>query len=198
MSEALDDFATLLARGRDGDREALTKLAERYESKIRLVARARLGPALRPYLDSMDLVQSVHRTLMTGLREGKFHISSPEKLVALALVMVRRKVAHHWRRFRRELRTPAGREGPAQLATLLASLVSPAQDPASALQFTEAVQRLCDTLSATEQRVLELQLEGYRPGEIAATLGLNSVALRVRLLRLRQRLRASGLFNDWL
>ena len=156
MSEAPDDFAKLLARGRDGDREALTKLAERYESKVRLVARARLGPALRQHLDSMDLVQSVHRTLITGLREGKFNISTPEKLVALALVMVRRKVAHHWRRIQREQRTPPLPQGPAQLATLLDSLVSHAQDPASALQFTEAVQCLCDTLNATEQRVLEI------------------------------------------
>ena len=197
MTDTLDDFATLLARSRQGDRDALTKLAERYEAKVRLVARVLLGPALRPHLDSIDLVQSVHRTLMLGLREGKFDVSSPEKLVALTLIMVRRKVAHHWRRIQRELRQP-GPQDSAQLATLLASLVSHEEDPASALQFKDAVQSLCETLNPTEQRIMQLQLQGHRPGEIAATLGLNPVALRVRIMRLRQRLRASGLFNDWL
>ena len=63
-------------------RTRLAALVQSYESKVRLVARVLLGPALRPYLDSVDLVQSVHRSLMLGLRQDKFDISSPEKLMA--------------------------------------------------------------------------------------------------------------------
>src|SRR6266571_7445883 len=86
-----DDFAALLARARGGDREALEQLARQYEPKLRLVARVLLGPALRPYLDSLDLVQSVHKSLLVGLRKSQYDVSSPDKLIALTLTMLRRK-----------------------------------------------------------------------------------------------------------
>ena len=47
-----------------------------------------LGPALRPYLDSLDLVQSVHRSLLLGLRQEKYDISSPDQIIALAVTLV--------------------------------------------------------------------------------------------------------------
>src|SRR5215475_9847353 len=102
--ETTEDFAALLTRARAGDQEALATLVQQYESKLRVVARVLLGPALRPYLDSLDLVQSVHRSLMLGLREDKFDISTPENLLALALTMVRRKAARQWRHLKRQKR----------------------------------------------------------------------------------------------
>src|SRR5262245_46391300 len=125
MTATPDDFTTLLERGRQGDRGALTELAQRYESKLRLVARVLLGPALRPYLDSVDLVQSVHRSLLVGLRDDKFDIASPENLLALALTMVRRKVARHWRHLRRQQRLDSGSPASGDIPGVLASLSSP-------------------------------------------------------------------------
>src|SRR5438128_1629711 len=104
MSNATDEFAALLQRARTGDQSALTHLAAQYEREVRIVARVLLGRGLRPYLDSLDLVQSVHKSLLIGLRTDRFDISSPEKLVALALTIVRRKVARHWRHLQRQQR----------------------------------------------------------------------------------------------
>src|SRR5438477_12507694 len=104
MSEAGPEFVTLLAQARQGDRSALAELSQQYEAKVRMVARVLLGPALRPHLDSVDLVQSVHRSLMLGLRQDKFDISSPDKLIGLALTLVRRKVARQWRHLQRQKR----------------------------------------------------------------------------------------------
>src|SRR5262245_57435224 len=104
MSDATSEFAELLAKARSGDEAALTRLAERYEPKVRVVARVLLGPALRPYLDSVDLVQSVHRSVVVGLRVGKFDLSAPGDLIALAVAMLRRKVARHWRHLRKQQR----------------------------------------------------------------------------------------------
>ena len=42
----------------------MEELVAAYEPEVRLVARVRLGTALRPYLDSVDLVQSVHRSVL--------------------------------------------------------------------------------------------------------------------------------------
>jgi RNA polymerase sigma factor (sigma-70 family) len=193
VSESSEDFAALLARARRNDPDAQAELVRRYESKVRLVARVLLGTALRPYLDSLDLMQSVHRSLLLALRDSKFAISSPEQLVGLATTMVRRKVARQWRRMRRQQRT-ASDDAP----TLLTSLVSSEVDPARAAQSNDAIRRLWDNLDGPEQRLVRLRLDGYSTAEIASELGLSPVALRVRMTRLRQRLQSAGVFDDWL
>jgi RNA polymerase sigma factor (sigma-70 family) len=198
MSQAASEFAALLARARQGDAAALAALARQYEPEVRIIARVLLGPALRPYLDSMDLVQSVHRSLMLGLRQEKFHPASPEQLVSLALTMVRRKVARQWRRHRRQQRLRAGAGDGASVADLLASLCSPDADPARAAQLSDAVRHLCANLDETERQIMALRLEGYSTIEVARQLGLDADVLRVRLSRLRQRLRAAHVLDEWL
>ena len=68
MTQAPDEFLALLAKVRAGDQAALAQLARQYEPELRVVARVLVGPLLRPYLDSLDLVQSVHRSLLIGVR----------------------------------------------------------------------------------------------------------------------------------
>jgi RNA polymerase sigma-70 factor (ECF subfamily) len=198
MPEAADDFATLLARARGGDRAALAELVRQYEPKVRLVARVLLGPALRPYLDSLDLVQSVHRSLLLGLRQDRFAFSTAENLLALALTLVRRKAARQWRRHKRQQRLGGGPADAGGLGQVLTSLSSPHDDPARAARFADQVEHLCANLGEAERRLLELRLQGYSPAEVASEVGLSGVAVRVRLTRLRQRLRAAGVLDDWL
>src|SRR5262249_17822468 len=100
MSEPVDEFTALLKRAQQGDDGAVAEIVQQYEDVLRRAARGLLGPLLRPHLDSLDLVQSVHRSLWIGLRYGKFDITSPEKLIALAMTMVRRKAARKWRKTR--------------------------------------------------------------------------------------------------
>src|SRR5439155_1300799 len=157
-----------------------------------------LGPALRPYLDSLDVVQSVHRSLLLGVGLDRFDISTPEQLIALATTMVRHKVAHQWRHMRRQQRLTGGAENSGDLPSLLTSLTSSEADPARAAQFNDTVRHLCANLDATEQRVLEMRLAGHSTAEIAEALAISAVALRVRMTRLRQRLRSAGVLDDWL
>jgi RNA polymerase sigma factor (sigma-70 family) len=198
MPETAGEFTSLLARARGGDREALGQLARGYEPKLRLVARVLLGPALRPYLDSVDLVQSVHKSLLLGLRGDKFALDTPDDLLALALTLVRRKVARHWRHLQRQKRLSGGAVATPDLAHLLTTLSRPHDDPAQAAQFRDQVDHLCGNLNAAERRLLELRLQGYSPAESAAELGLSAVAFRVRLTRLRQHLRSAGILDEWL
>ncbi len=200
MPDSTNDFADLMNRARQGDKQALRDLADQYEKEIRIVARVQLGPALRPYLDSIDLVQSVHRSLLLGIRQDRFDISSPEKLIALASTLVRRKVARHWRRLQRQQRLSLGPR-PAQespLPDLLATLSATEADPARAAQVRDAIQRLWEHVDETERRVMELRLQGFSTVEVARQLGLDADVLRVRLSRLRQRLRANGVLTEWL
>lgn len=198
MPETAGDFATLLARARGGDRAALDELARAYEPKLRLVARVLLGPALRPYLDSVDLVQSVHKSLLVGLREQKFAFDTSDDLLALALTLVRRKVARQWRRLQRQQRLSGESGPPADLTYMLTALSRPQDDPVLAAQFNDSVAQLCRNLNDAERRLLELRLQGYSPAECAAELNLSAVAFRVRLTRLRQRLRTAEVLDDWL
>jgi RNA polymerase sigma-70 factor (ECF subfamily) len=190
------DFAALMRAAAAGDLSAQERLCQQYEPKVRIVARVLLGPALRPHFDSLDLVQSVHHSLLVGLRDAKFDISSPEKLIALASTIVRRKVARKWRTLRRQ--QPVGGRTAEGLAQTLSSLSSPSADPAKAAEFNDQIERLCENLTDVERRMLELRLEGYTSSEVASQLGLHAVALRVRWTRLRKRLQDAGILTDWL
>jgi RNA polymerase sigma factor (sigma-70 family) len=175
MAETATEFGQLLERARAGDGAALTRLVEQYEPKVRLLARVLLGAALRPYLDSIDLAQSVHRSVLLGLRAGKFDVSTPDRLVALAVTILRRKVARHWRHLKKQHRLsrcePAGAEnGPAESLDVRAD---DAPDPAAEAGDRDAARELLSHLTEDEQRMLELRLQGYSTDEIAVQLGLN-------------------------
>jgi RNA polymerase sigma factor (sigma-70 family) len=190
------DFASLMQRARTGDKEAFAELVSRYEPEVRIVVRVLLGPALRQHLDSVDVVQSVHRSLLRGLRAEAISSDTPQQLIGLAVQMARRKVARKWRRTRRQETVAGGNHD--SLPDFLAGLVTPELDPARTAQLNDAVNRLYDGLSETDRGVMELRMQGYSTAEAARLLDVDPDSLRVRLSRLRQQLRASGLFDDWL
>jgi RNA polymerase sigma factor (sigma-70 family) len=198
MSLANDEFAALLARARQGDQDALADIARQYEPQLRLVARVLLGPALRPYLDTLDLVQSVHKSLLIGLRHDRFDISTPDSLLALALTMVRRKAARHWRHLRRQQRLegqPAPDSGAAQP---LDALPSPGPDPTQAAEHNDLLAYAFRYLDRWEQHIVALRLQGYSQVEIAHQLGVDPDVFRSYWSRASQRLRASGVLKEWL
>jgi RNA polymerase sigma-70 factor (ECF subfamily) len=191
-----EDFSQLLELARRGDQEALGRIARQYESKLLIVARVQLGPALRPYLDSQDLVQSVHRSLMVGLRNDKFDISSPEMLIALTVTMLRRKVARCWKRMRRQHRLGNNTVDGNDLVDVLTSLCAPTQDPTQQVQLHDTLSFLCQRMDSLERQIVDLRLQGFAAPEIATRLGLTSVNVRVRMTRLRQRLLAAGVCEE--
>jgi RNA polymerase sigma-70 factor (ECF subfamily) len=194
---AVADFNTLLLRARQGDEAAIGQLVQQYEGIIRRAASGLLGQAMRPYLDSLDLVQSVHRSLLIGLRHDKFDISTPNNLIALALTMVRRKVARHWRKLKHQPSVQAP-NNPDETNTHLNQVPDTATGPANTVHFTDEMQRLLAELDPTDRRLVELRLQGHSTADVARLLNVDSRFLRVRLGRLRKRLQERGLLNEWL
>ena len=193
------DFAETLRQAAIGDPAALQKLVAEYEPKVRIVARVLLGPALRPYLDSADLAQSVHLSIVAGLRDNKFRVSSPDDLIGLAVTILRRKAAKQWRHLQRQRRLSGDGSRPKDdLSGTLAALSGSGTDPAAEAQFRDQLEHLCTHLDEAERRVIDLRLDGFTPAEIADQIGVSRVALRVRLTRLRQRLTSAGVVTDWL
>lgn len=192
------DFDLLLEAARSGDETAMQRLIQQYEPELRIVARNRLGPALRPHLDTIDLVQSVHRSLMIGLRGARFDISSPEKLIALAVTIVQRKAAKHWRRLKRQQRLSGGDEAHDDLVDTMLSLRNEREDPTDDIATRELISQWLAKVDPIERKLIELRIEGYSTVEIAQTLDLDPDVLRVKLSRLRKRMRERGLMDDLL
>lgn len=198
MLEPADDFAALLDRARQGDEAALAEFVLRYEPELRIAVRVRLGPALRPYLDSMDVVNSVHHVLIDGIREDKFDIDTPGKLQALLVTLVRNKIARHWKKACRQQRLDGSSANEGGLEHLLVSLSDSADDPARCAAVRDAVARICRDLDEIDRRLLELRIQGYKTAEAAALMNMDAGLLRVRLQRLRQRLAGQGIDPDCL
>jgi RNA polymerase sigma factor (sigma-70 family) len=198
MPESADDFRVLVARVQVGDEDALLELTQRYEPEVRLAARVLLSRFLRTHLDSVDLVQSVHHTLMLGLRQNKFALTTPQQLLGLAVTMVRRKIARHWRKLQRQqhLDIHAAETCAGQDQRTCPS--STEADPARTAEYNDMLRHLCSQLDERDRRVIELRLQGYSTAEVARQLGLDADVLRVRLSRLRRRLRESNVLTDWL
>jgi RNA polymerase sigma-70 factor (ECF subfamily) len=198
MEQPSQEFAVLLGKARQGDQAALTALVRLYEPEIRRVAHYRLGPALRPYLDSMDLVQSVHRSLVLRLQQYKFDIPGPEKLIALAVKMLVGKVSRHWRRLQRQRCLLGNRIDLGGVGDFLVAFSLPEDDPARAALLRDLIRHVSAQLDDTDRRLLELRMEGQSTAAAARELGLDANSLRVRLHRLRQRLHEAGVFTDWI
>ncbi len=193
-----NEFADLLERVRRGDREALGELLSQYEPALRRFARAHLGPTLRPYADSLDLVQSAHKSMMVALWSGRYEFSSPEKLLALAKTILQRKVAHLAQHAGRQRRTDAGPGDDSSPPGPIQSLRSPDSGPAEAAEFHNALEHVCRQLTQRERHILMLLVQGHTRKEIAEALGEDPHAFRVYWGRVTERLRDSGTLSAWL
>jgi RNA polymerase sigma factor (sigma-70 family) len=179
------EFAAVLERARQGDREAMARLVAEYEPEVRRVVRRRLGPALRAACESADLVQSVHRSLLRCLKANHFTFTGSRDLVALTVTMVRNKVAKVANRLRREQ----------EILQLKAQLLSRAR-PDRAARAAEEIQGILESLKESDRRILALTLQGHNSIEAAHILGVNPDSLRVRKSRLFQKLRDRGVDLD--
>lgn len=192
------DFQDLLQRIRGGDSAAMAELVARYEHDIHIIARGQLGRALRPYLDSIDIVQSVHKSLMVGLRAERFEFTGPDKLIALAAVMVRRKVARHWRKMRRQNRESGVRGSDQELPDFVVSIADRQDNPADTASHHEQVNVALNRLEGVDRELVALRLEGYSTVNAAERLGLNPDVARVRLSRLRRKLKETQALSELL
>ena len=189
MIERNLEFKEILREIRCGNEDALARLVEQYQDDIRIIARAHLGPALRPYMDSLDLVQSVHHSLIVGLRANRYEFSSSDKLIALAAVVLRRKVARHWRYLRKQLRESGHHPSDSDLPDYVVSLSDEQRDPSEIASYRDQVAFVMGRLEGVDRELVSLRLEGYSTVDAARHLNIDADVARVRLSRLRRRLR---------
>src|SRR4029079_3750892 len=100
-----------------------------------------------------------------------------------------------WRREKRQVSLGANSQTAESLVQTLSSLSSPDADPAKVAEYNDLLAKFCENLNEVERRMLEMRLQGHTSAEVAQSLGLHAVALRVRWTRLRQPLTEAGLRN---
>ena len=194
MTTASDHHAELLARFQAGDERCLAELLHDFEPEIRRVARLRLGPLLRPHLDSLDMVQSVCVTLIEGFRRDQFTVTQPEQLVALAAGIIRRKIAAHLAEIAHANRCSGQfdrtRRKPPTLRRDRIRLRMTQLRKSSG----STILKNCSAMSIWKTaNCWNCAWPAFRPPRHARQMGANADVLRVRLSRLRRRLEASGI-----
>lgn len=182
-SEFDADFAALVAAVAAGDQNACHTLVTGYENEIVLAARLLLRRYGHGGQESMDLVQSVHRRLITGIREKQFNPSNPTELLDLVRSLLRNRAACLSQRASRR-------------AALLAQALDRGQVRASDATFirpldfllVEDLEQFIGSVDSVDRQIAALRFEGYSDQEIAEKLGLSHANVRTRLTRLRRRL----------
>jgi RNA polymerase sigma factor (sigma-70 family) len=192
-SEPDHQFLEILARVRQGDETAAEELVQRYERAVLRAVRARLGKPMRSVLDSVDIAQSVHRSLLVGLRQKRFDFDSPRQLVALAVVMVQRKVARQWRRIGK---LPMGQlDGRSQDDTPNERIASRDPTVSRIAAADELLNMFLSQLDGFDQQLVRLRLSGHSSVESARLLNREPAFVRMRWSRLRKKLQDNGFYD---
>jgi DNA-directed RNA polymerase specialized sigma24 family protein len=182
---------------KDGDRQAVQPLWERYFTRMANLARARLR-AVRvkdAAHDEEDAALSAFDSLCAGLARGQFpNLSDRDDLWRLLVVITSRKVLVQARRQLRQKRGGGNVRPASDLADdrdlddddLLVRIVSNEPTPEFAATVAEEYRRLLDRLGNDGLRqVAVLRMEGATGEEIAAKLGCTrrTVVRQLSLIR---------------
>jgi RNA polymerase sigma-70 factor (ECF subfamily) len=166
------DVERLVERVAQGDRAAEAQLAEYLTPRLRVMMRAKTRDAEL----SRDLTQDAVIEVLKALRRGQ--LREPARLIAF-VHGVARNVANNYVRTRRE---DTGHEP-------LSDLLAQPLDEADAHERRDLVTRGLAQISPSDREILDLILvEGLKPGEIAARMGLAPEVVRTRKSRALKRI----------
>jgi RNA polymerase sigma-70 factor (ECF subfamily) len=164
-----DEQRSLAARIRQGDPSAEDELVRAYGTRVLVMLIARTGEREA----ARDLCQDVMMALVRALREGQ--LRDTERLSAFVHGIARNS-ANNYARVRH--RRPDLTELPESLAAACTD------DPAESAERRQFVNLALASVPATDRRILMLTLvDGLKPAEIGARLGLNGEVVRARKSR---------------
>ena len=173
-------FSELVCKVRAGDEEAAAELMRRYEPALRKAIRNRLtDPAMRRIMDSMDVCQSVMSNFFVRTAAGQFDLKNPKQLVALLATMARNKVTNL------ALKERAARRGGGGARVGLSDVQPAARDPSPSqiVASNELLREFLDRLTDEERYLAKQRALERSWAEIAAEVGGDPNALRIRLRR---------------
>jgi RNA polymerase sigma-70 factor (ECF subfamily) len=161
--------STLAERVRRHEPAAEEELVRQFSDRVTVLVLART----RDREAARDLTQEIMLAVVLALRNG--HLRQTERLAAFVYGTARNLINNHLRS-----RSRLPREETIDDARDAASTPRPIEDEERVLLVRRAVR----DLDSTDRKILLLTLvEGLKPGEIAARLGLTSEVVRTRKSR---------------
>ena len=180
------DVAQLLARMRNGDREAAAQFIDRYGQRIRRRLRAKLSPSMRRLFDSQEILSTLARRLDSVVREGKLTADSEPRLWSLVLTISDHALVDKARLLDRLARVE-GADGPAAREFRQRLHEAETSRPDGALgELDEVLKSLNDPI---DRQVLSMWLNDIPHTLIGEELGMSAAAVRKRWQGIRTRLR---------
>jgi len=172
-----EEQARLVERIRDGDLEAEGRLVELFTRAIRVMVRVRARD-----LGEEDLTHEVLIAVITALRRGQLRDTG--RLAQFVAGITRNVINNRLRSARGPVHEPiSDHEHAAPVVDLAHELAR--------RERTRTLRQAMDSLSAEDRRILMLTLvDGLKPGQIAARLGLGEEVVRTRKSRAIKRLKA--------
>ncbi len=182
-----DEFLDLIRRVRSGDEDAATALVAQFEPFILRVARFRMRhrgdyDRLRYDVGSIDVCQSVFKSLFARLKAGRFDLNQPKDMEKLLVAMIRFKIANKARKLSvvwREIRCDSE---PTER-------VDPRPGPEKSVDDKDLSEIIFKLFSVDDLEILNRRLDDQSWPEIAAALGGTGGALRKQLERAFERVR---------
>jgi RNA polymerase sigma-70 factor (ECF subfamily) len=202
MSREDADRETLMERACQGDDDAMEQLLQGERDRLRRVVGVRIDPRILTRVDPSDIVQEVF--MMATDRFAEYARTRPLPFFPwLRQIAWERLIAMHHRHVRAKKRTVL-REEPVGMALSDASVLQLADklagkdtSPSGQLLREEMrlrVRQALDALPEPYREVLVMRhLEQLRIDEIAAILGIERAAVKMRCFRAAKRLR--GIFD---
>jgi RNA polymerase sigma-70 factor, ECF subfamily len=171
----VDDVSVhLLAKWRAGDEQAAAELFERYAKPLTALAKRRLPSRLGVRVDAEDIVQSVYRSFFVAARNGRYVLQRSGDLWRLLFGITMHKVQHQLR-YHRAGKRDLNLEQSAGLQdgnfSAPDEVLAREEHVEEAVALSDLLEQAMADVDSTERRMIELRLQGYRVGEIAADAG---------------------------
>jgi RNA polymerase sigma factor (sigma-70 family) len=169
---------------KSGDDEAARRIWERYSVRLAALARQKLPASLRRVVDDEDVANSAMRSVLMGLREGRFpKLNDRDDLWALLACITVRKAINEVKRASCQKRLVPG-----ECVPLDEEIATRDLPPDLTTMAAERFEFLIESLRQKEAILEPIALwkfEGYTNDEIAARLGCSRSRVARKLERIR-------------
>lgn len=159
----------LLAEIRAGNSLAERVLFDRYYGRMVGFARSRTNSRLQVRVAASDIAASAMKSVLLGVGPSKYDLGNDETLWPLLVTVMLNKVRNQWKRHTtqgRDVRVSRSIED-------LEWLVADAHRKEHEVVLADLVDHLLAEFPPRRQHILQLALEGFSVGEIAAKVGVS-------------------------
>lgn len=186
-----DPVSVWIVELRAADEVAARRIWEHFAIRLVAIARNSIRTSTRRAYDEEDAVQSMFRSICTGMAEGRFpDLHDRESLWGLMLVITSQKISNRHRfdqQQKRDIRRTLSDSVFFDSKVSDTPLISREPTPEFAAEFNEICERLFACLDDPGLReIATLKLEGFTDSEIAEKINFSRRTVQRRMTMIRR------------